>query len=166
MDPEVQGGDAVVSTTSARTWVKDTLERVISTMLQAFITYFVVSDGIDLSTKNAAFAAAITAGLVGLKQAVFAIHLPVFPNRWADLLARGGWTFVQTGLTLAAVENFNWGDVSAWQGVAIAAGAAALTTVKGFLADHFTGTVANPTITPASFVKPGSDQLAVVPVAA
>lgn len=163
---EVQGGDAVVSTTSARTWIKDTLERVVSTAIQAFLTYIVVADGIDLSAKNAAFAAAITAGLVALKQALMAITIPVFPNRWADLLARSSWTFLQTGVTLVAVEGFDWGDLTAWQGVAIAGGASVLTLVKGFAADKFTGSNESPTVTPASFVKPASDQVVALPAAA
>ena len=163
---EAGGGDPLVSTESAKTWVKDTLERVISTAIQAFITYIVVADGLDMSAKNAAYGAAITAGLVVLKQSVLAVHLPIFPNRWADMVARAGWTFLQTGLTLAAVENFNWADMTAWQGVGIAAGMAALTTIKGFLADHFTGSPGDPTVTPASFVTPASDQVAVIVPAA
>jgi len=156
----------LVSTESAVTWIKDTLERVLSTAIQAFITYIVIADGLDMSVRNAAFSAAITAGLVVLKQAMLAVSLPIFPNRWADLLTRAGWTFLQTGLTLLAVENFNWADMSAWQGVGIAAATAALTTVKGLLASKFTGSNANPTVTPASLVKPAADQVAAVAVAA
>src|SRR6478609_1119541 len=150
----VQGGDVVVTTESVKTWLKDTGERVLSTAVQAFLTLIVVSGGIDLSAKNAAYSAAITAGFVALKQAVVAVTLPVFSNRWADLLSRAGWTFLQTAVTLLAVENFNWGDMSAWQGVGIAALAAALTVVKGFVASNVT----NRTVTPASFVKPAEGQ--------
>lgn len=134
----------------AKTWVKDTGERVVSTIIQTFITLLVVSDGLDLTAKHAAMAAAIAAGMVVLKQAVNAQSAPMFGNRWADLLSRSGWTFLQTALTLLAVEGFDWGSMTAWQGVGVAGIAAALSVVKGFLASKAVPYA----ITPGSFVKP------------
>ena len=136
-----------------KTWAKDTLERSLSTLVQTFLTFIIASDGLDLSAKHAAFAAGLTAAMVVLKQTIVAQNAPAFGNKWADLLSRSGWTFLQTAVTLLAVEGFSWADMTAWQGVGIAGIAAALSVVKGFLADRVT----NDTITPASFVKPAEE---------
>jgi hypothetical protein len=130
-------------------WLKDTLERALSTFVLFGLTLLAGGAALDISFAHQMATAGLAAAFVVVKQAFEAGNPPSFPNPYLDALARAGWSFVQAAFAVLVAAGSGWLDVSVWQGAIVAGVAAAASVLKGLIAVK-----AQPdTITPASFAK-------------
>lgn len=132
-----------------RLWLKDTLERSLSTFVLFGLTLLAAGQALDISFAHQMATAGIAAVFVVVKQAAAAGNLPSFSNPYFDALARAGFSFIQAALAVLIAAGSGWIDTSIWQGALVAGVAAAASVLKGAIAVK-----AQPdTITPASLAK-------------
>jgi hypothetical protein len=133
---------------NAQTWVRDTAEKALSTIVQAAIVFVIAADRFDV-TQWKALLAAIIPGVLNVVKQAFAQWMPNPQNWLADTAVRAVWTFVLVALGAATAAAFDVFSASAWQAAAAGGAAAAIAVVKAALARLLPGT-----ISPASLAKP------------
>ena len=131
------------------TWLMDTGERLLVTVLFALVSVFGVdfaSDGFNLELADKMATTALIAAATFLSTAAL-------PKRGfglsplVDVVARIVWSFLQgASAVLAADAYFQWYDTTRWQPVVVGGVMAALSALKAAIALRQSTT----TITPAS----------------
>lgn len=140
-------------------WFKDTLERVIKTVLQAFIASLILSSTDHLTLKRELVIAAIAAGLALLK-AVVAVAIPsnISPASWAtgrsrylvDIVERFLFTFVQA-FAAALLTDYH---ISGLRSAALAGIAAALSFLMSLLSLSLPSQTSPASLVPATTATP------------
>jgi hypothetical protein len=125
-------------------WLRDTGERVVSTWLQYAALWLLAAPTLGATWVEALVAATVPPVLVVIMSALPGLTY-TGPVWWKDAACRVARSTLQGALGVLTVTSTDLLSLSTWQAAGIAAGGAALTTVKVLLARRTTGT-----ITPAS----------------
>jgi hypothetical protein len=142
------------------TWLKDTLERVATTFVQAFLVIYIGSvtadpiaspDGghqlVDLGVAKIALVAGLAAAYTVLKSAL--LQNIAWSAVWQDYVFRAASTFVITAGAIVTADGFNVFNVDGWQTAALAGAAAVLALIKGWISLR----AVKGTVTPLSLAK-------------
>lgn len=134
---------------SFNTWIRDTVERTVMTVLQSAIVFILAADTLDTSWWKAALAATLPGAFNVIKQAV-TTWMPTLTVWWQDAAWRTVSTFVVTVAGTAAAAGFDLFSASAWKVAALSGVTAGLALLKSIIAKRYPYT---DTLTPASFAR-------------
>lgn len=130
-------------------WLKDTLERAVSTFVLFALTLLAAGTQVDLSFAHTLATAGVATVWVVVLNALPALSVWANPTPLQDVLMRASKSFIQAVIALVVAAESNWISVDVWQGGLVAGIVAAATVVKAFVAERMTAN----TLTPASFAK-------------